>query len=82
MHSEDTHISDLCRTLKIPTNISTMATELWTKLRLDDPEDFEVSVGIIALLPTETAFKYFKNNSWPGLVSIPFFQFNFFSNPI
>lgn len=41
VHSEDTDISNLCCTLKIPSNISNLATDFWRKLRLDNPEDFQ-----------------------------------------
>ena len=42
VQSEDCHISDLCDSLKVPTNISSLATDLWSKLRMDNPDDFKV----------------------------------------
>ncbi|KAI0216606.1 Retinoblastoma-associated protein [Lamellibrachia satsuma] len=44
VQSEDCHISDLCDSLKVPTNISSLATDLWSKLRMDNPDDFKSDV--------------------------------------
>ena len=48
--SEDTNIDELCNVLEIPANISNLATELWLKLRLDNPDDFQVTDMVMAQL--------------------------------
>ena len=48
--SEDTNIDELCNVLEIPANISNLATELWLKLRLDNPDDFQVTMVMAQLV--------------------------------